>query len=257
MKRTPLLVLALIATAAIAFILGHVIVPDTPLVDQPPAPVQTVKVLTDSPAEKERLAQQLAALQELYDALLKELQTIKNAPALPLAVETKQQKTPAAKPVRKNYLAEIKEKDPKKYEEIQKRMEEFRTRVAQANQEKVDFLNGINLDYLTPEGREIHQAFTEAVQARAEIMAQMGEVRASGENPSQELIAQMRETSQSLFSLQEKERENLTSAALESFGITGEDGKALQDILQGINQSTTNQFPGVMGGRGGKGGGRK
>ena len=132
-------------------------------------------------------------------------------------------------------MEELKRTDPKRYEEMQARRQEFRTRMAEALATRDDFLGSIDLSLLTEEQRETHRRFTEALAAQQEAMARMDAAMESGVEPTEEERQQMREAFRNVRDLQNAERDALLGAVATSMGLqAGEEADSFVEVVKSV-----------------------
>ena len=188
------------------------------------------------------------ALRAERDALRAQLA---EAQAQPEAAETAEE-APRRLSARER-MEELKRTDPKRYEEMQARRQEFRTRMAEALATRDDFLGSIDLSLLTEEQRETHRRFTEALAAQQEAMARMDAAMESGVEPTEEERQQMREAFRNVRDLQNAERDALLGAVATSMGLqAGEEADSFVEVVKSVYDST-GMMPAVRMGPGGGG----
>lgn len=180
-------------------------------------------------AEKTALQEQLAALQA--------------EEAQPQAEEAQPRRLS-----RRERMEELKRTDPKRYEEMQARQQEFRQRMAEALAQRDDFLGNIDLSLLTPEQQETHRRFTEALAAQRQLMARMEAAANEGTELSEEERRQVGETFRAVRELQDAERDALLGAVAVSMGLQdGEEADSFVEVVRSVYDATGMMPPVRMG----------
>ena len=157
-------------------------------------------------------------------------------------------------------MEQMKKDDPLRYEEMRKNREEWRNRMRQREQEKVDFLSSVDTSGFSPAAKATHEQLLgqiEKVNALVEEFREQHESGAFGnltDEQRREQHESFRQEMELLQNLYQDERNNLLLSTAESAGFTGTDANDFVQLIQGIYDSTSAWGPGRRGGRGGPGG---
>ena len=157
-------------------------------------------------------------------------------------------------------MEQLKKEDPKRYEEMRKGREEWRNRMRQREQEKVDFLASVDTSGFTPAAKATHEQLLGQIEKVNAIMEEFHEQHESGsfsnltEEQRREQHESFRQEMELLQNLYQDERHNLLISTAESAGFTGTEANDFVQLIQGIYDSTSAWGPGRRGGRGGRGG---
>ena len=183
------------------------------------------------------------ALRAERDALRAQLA---EAQAQPEAAEATEEAPRRLSP--RERMEELKRTDPKRYEEMQARQQEFRQRMAEALAQRDDFLGNIDLSLLTPEQQETHRRFTEALAAQRQLMARMEAAANEGAELSEEERRQVGETFRAVRELQDAERDALLGAVAVSMGLQdGEEADSFVEVVRSVYDATGMMPPVRMG----------
>lgn len=234
LKTIAVSVAAGIAVAAAGYAAGRFFAPRKVIA----APsVETVRTVTAASDAETKLA--LAkALSEL-EALRAEKAVLEGRLADLQAAAQTPQAEPPRRQTRAERMEELKRTDPKRYEEMQARRQEFRQRMADALNQRDDFLGAIDLSLLTPEQQETHRRFTEAVAQQRALMEQMEAAAESGQPPSEETRELIRSTFDTVRELQTAERDALLDAVALSMGLqTEEEAAIFRETVNAVYDST-------------------
>lgn len=118
----------------------------------------------------------------------------------------------------------------------------MRERMAETHQNRVSFLDSVDISLLTAEQQAVHAAYTDALARRAEAMETMMLRAEAGEEPTDEERRALWENSRELRRLQEAERGALFEAVGVSMGLSQEDAVSLSETIREINDSTSDSF---------------
>lgn len=160
-------------------------------------------------------------------------------------------------------MEELKKQDPERYRQMEERRAQFQQALQNAREKRDDFLGSVDLALFTPEERLVHEQFTAALAKQAEMEERMRAFFESGEMPSEEQRAEMRETQHTLRDLREAERSALLGAVATSMGLSESDSADFAQLMTEIYDATSNGMrmrpgrgdAGGPGGPGGPGGG--
>lgn len=146
-------------------------------------------------------------------------------------------------------MEQMRKEKPEEYAEMQKRRDEFRQTMEQKAAERVDFLAAVDTKNMSDAQRENHEKLLATVARINEIMAQMGQPRAEGDN--RDVRHEMGEAMATLGELYTEERRYLFEETAKAVGHSGAEASAFVEHVQTIIDNTT-MMP--FGGRGGRGG---
>ena len=196
-------------------------------------------------SERDALRAEKAALQERLDALLAEQAQAAEAPA--------QQAEARPRPMGpRERLEQLKQEDPERYAEMEKRRQEARENIRQALDRRDSFLGAIDLSLLTPEQQEMHARFVDALAAQQAAIDTLNARAEAGEAPTEEERRAMREAMRQVRGLQDAERDALLSAVAVSMGLEGgEETEAFIGVVKEVYDSTGMMPPLRMGPPGG------
>ena len=150
-------------------------------------------------------------------------------------------------------MDELREKDPERYAAEMERRQNFANAMEQLRSDRVNFLDSIDTSLLSDEAQATHERFVTALARQGELQREMMAAFESGEQPSEELRTQMRETVHELHATQESERVALLDAIAVSMGLENE---AVTDFTQLVNEvfnATNGQMMQMRPPRGGRG----
>ena len=179
-------------------------------------------------------------LDNLKDELAK-LQAAAEAPAPESAAEE-----PPRRMTRQERMEQLKRENPERYAEMERRrqdqanMEAFQTR-------REDFFANLDLELLTPEQQEMHFQYTEALAQQQAAIDRMRELAESGEEPTDEDRAAIRDSFRLVRGLQGAERDALLSAVATSMGLqAGEETETFVGVIKEVYDFTGMMPPAPM-----------
>lgn len=130
-------------------------------------------------------------------------------------------------------MEELREKDPDRYAAEMERRQNFVDTIEQLRTERVTFLDSIDTSLLSDEAQGTHARFIAALARQGELQREIIASFESGEQPSEELRAQMHETFRELHATRDDERTALLDAIAVSMGLENE---AVTDFTQLVNE---------------------
>ena len=256
-------VLPLVAGGVVGFVVRGAL--DEP-VDSPAAvsvPAPTVKANTVPPdaasavarADAETLRGRIRELENLLnerEANLAQLAARKPEAESRPVVEAESPEASDRRPRHESFrerMERMKTEEPERYAEMQKRQEEFRTRMRAANEARDNYLASVDTSRMTAEQKAGHERLLAALKTRDAFMERM---RPDAENPlsdeeRQEAFDAMRE----IGPLMEQERRYLLEETGRAYG---EDGADFADYIQDLIDNTA-PMPRMGRGRGPRPGG--
>ena len=232
MKKPSLIVVAVVLAALFAgggYFTGRLLTPRTYTAE---IVTKTVYEASDAPADLGPLQAENAALKTQLDNLkdeLAKLQAAAEAPAPESAAEE-----PPRRMTRQERMEQLKRENPERYAEMERRrqdqanMEAFQTR-------REDFFANLDLELLTPEQQEMHFQYTEALAQQQAAIDRMRELAESGEEPTDEDRAAIRDSFRLVRGLQGAERDALLSAVATSMGLqAGEETETFVGVIKEV-----------------------
>ena len=243
----PILLACTVAIAA-GFAIGRISAPTSPAPEKPSEKkaVRTPGSVPDLGAEASlrALRSRIKSLEEQLAAARKSDTAASEPAAEPVAVgksETAAQKKegqPWAEGMRQR-MEEIKRNDPKRYEEMRKRFEDFRARSMRRTRGRLEWLASVDTSRMTAEQKETHANFQELM-ARREVLMQTMDIenKAISDSDRKAAFDEMRTLSRQLHQLAEAERHTLLSETAASLGYTGSDAEEIVSTVQSIYEAT-------------------
>lgn len=134
--------------------------------------------------------------------------------------------------------AKFKRENPEEWERIQKRRAAMMEAVRKAAAEKQNFLDAVEVAYLTEEQRKEHAAFAEALATRNASRDRVRAAVDAGKDPSSEDFRALSEAERTLHEKAEGERKLLLEATARSLGLEKDDITAFVGILDSIDSCT-------------------
>ncbi len=135
-------------------------------------------------------------------------------------------------------MEKLKQEDPERYAELQRRREQFQQQIMDAQANRDDFLGNIDLSLLTPEQQEVHAAYTTALARQTELSEIMREKFESGEEFTDEERIAMFENRREIRELQEQERSALLTAVGTSMGFTADESADFVALIEEVYSAT-------------------
>lgn len=244
MKKSYLIGFAVVLAVLLAgggYAIGRFLTPRTYTAE---IVTKTVYEASDAPADLGPLQAENAALKTQLDNLkdeLAKLQAAAEAPAPESAAEE-----PPRRMTRQERMEQLKRENPERYAEMERRrqdqanMEAFQTR-------REDFFANLDLELLTPEQQEMHFQYTEALAQQQAAIDRMRELAESGEEPTDEDRAAIRDSFRQVRGLQGAERDALLSAVATSMGLqAGEETETFVGVIKEVYDFTGMMPPAPM-----------
>ena len=240
MKKPSLIVVAVVVAALLAgggYATGRLLAPRTYTAE---IVTKTVYEASDAPADLGPLQAENAALKTQLDNLkdeLAKLQAAAEAPAPESAAEE-----PPRRMTRQERMEQLKRENPERYAEMERRRQEeaFQTR-------REDFFANLDLELLTPTQQEMHFQYTEALAQQQAAIDRMRELAESGEEPTEEDRAAIRDSFRLVRGLQGAERDALLSAVATSMGLqAGEETETFVGVIKEVYDFTGMMPPAPM-----------
>lgn len=244
MKKSYLIGFAVVLAVLLAgggYAIGRFLTPRTYTAE---TVTKTVYEASDAPADLGPLQAENAALKTQLDNLkdeLAKLQAAAEAPAPESAAEE-----PPRRMTRQERMEQLKRENPERYAEMERRrqdqanMEAFQTR-------REDFFANLDLELLTPEQQEMHFQYTEALAQQQAAIDRMRELAESGEEPTDEDRAAIRDSFRLVRGLQGAERDALLSAVATSMGLqAGEETETFVGVIKEVYDFTGMMPPAPM-----------
>lgn len=197
---------------------------------------------------------------------VRELENEKTAAAADRKVEAEEAARRGPAPQGADWLANVKNEDPERYQQITNNMARWRAQRQSAVRTRLDFLSSIDSSKLPRHARDTHEKLMnlyqerETIQSRLDAMLSGNPSEQLSEDDRRKLFEEMRETTGAINELAAQERENLLKMTASELGFKGEDVGEITATIKGIIDATSTTFnmprPPRMGGRHGAGGPR-
>ena len=244
MKKPSLIVVAVVVAALLAgggYATGRLLAPRS----------YTAETVTKTVYQGDGASADLAPLQAENAALKTQLDNLKDELAkLQAAAEAPAPESAAEEPprrmTRQERMEQLKRENPERYAEMERRrqdqanMEAFQTR-------REDFFANLDLELLTPEQQEMHFQYTEALAQQQAAIDRMRELAESGEEPTDEDRAAIRDSFRLVRGLQGAERDALLSAVATSMGLqAGEETETFVGVIKEVYDFTGMMPPAPM-----------
>jgi hypothetical protein len=151
-------------------------------------------------------------------------------------------------------LERMKNSDPKRYASATNRMAQFRTRMTQRAENKLETLASIDTTGWNRSQIENHLKYQELIVRHQELMETIRHDSGVTREEREAAFGEMRELGRELREASEKERNTLLDKTFQELGYSGADSKELRETIKTI-YSTTEEWGGHRGrGRRGRGG---
>ena len=245
MKKPSLIVVAVVVAALLAgggYATGRLLAPHTYTAE---TVTKTVYQGDGASADLAPLQAENAALKTQLDNLraeLAKLQAAAEAPAPEPAAEE-----PPRRMTRQERMEQLKRENPERYAEMERRPQEFQANMEAFQTRREDFFANLDLELLTPEQQEMHFQYTEALAQQQAAIDRMRELAESGEEPTEEDRAAIRDSFRLVRGLQGAERDALLSAVATSMGLQpGEETEAFVGVIKEVYDFTGMMPPAPM-----------
>ena len=206
---------------------------------------KTVYEASDASADLAPLQAENAALKTQLDNLraeLAKLQAAAEAPAPEPAAEEQPRRM-----TRQERMEQLKRENPERYAEMERRRQEFQANMEAFQTRREDFFANLDLELLTPEQQEMHFQYTDALAQQQAAIDRMRALAESGEEPTDEDRAAIRESFRLVRGLQGAERDALLSAVATSMGLqAGEETEAFVGVIKEVYDFTGMMPPAPM-----------
>lgn len=218
---------------------------------------QTVTVDEDSLSrlnralsENERLKKEMEAL-EAY--LVQEKQSFEEFEQVESALPAESSEATPPQELRRLSMEDIKAQDPERYERMMTNLQNHQNRMREMRQYRMEFLAGVDTSLLTKEEQQVHNAYLQALSARAAAEEEMWEKQLAGESLEMEDFERMRETSFALRDLQAAEKTALLNAVGTMYNISEENLEGFVNTINEVSSALDGgmRMPGFRGGPGG------
>ncbi len=209
-------------------------IPATAVVAAPPPVVTSLVSRVDAEALRARIRE----LEKLLGAREERLAELAAQPAevSPPAAEAVSE-TRAERPRRESFrerMERMKQENPERYAEMQKRREDFQARMRAAGQEREDYLASVDTSRMSAEQKAAHERLIATLKMGTSLMERL---RPDAENPltdeeRQQAFAAMRD----IGPLMEQERRYLLEETGRAYG---EEGAVFAEYIQEIYENTS------------------
>ena len=136
-------------------------------------------------------------------------------------------------------VEKFKRERPDEFAALQRRREAIRAARKAAADNRQDFLDSIDLSFLSEEQRKTHVAYADALAARQEARERMAAARRTGAAVSDDDRAQLQAAERVIREQGEAERAALFEAAARSIGVeNAEDLKCFRETISAIFEAT-------------------
>lgn len=146
-------------------------------------------------------------------------------------------------------MERLKEENPAEYAARTNRMAQFRARMLQNAENKLETLAAIDTTGWTPQQIETHQRYQELIAKREELMETMRFDSDATEEQRHAAMEQMRKLGHEIFKASQDERNLLLNKAIREMGFKGNAATEVRETIKTI-YSTTQEWGGPHGGRG-------
>lgn len=245
MKKSYLIGFAVVLAVLLAgggYAIGRFLTPRTYTAE---IVTKTVYEASDAPADLGPLQAENAALKTQLDNLkdeLAKLQAAAEAPAPESAAEE-----PPRRMTRQERMEQLKRENPERYAEMERRRQESQANMEAFQTRREDFFANLDLELLTPEQQEMHFQYTEALAQQQAAIDRMRELAESGEEPTDEDRAAIRDSFRLVRGLQGAERDALLSAVATSMGLqAGEETETFVGVIKEVYDFTGMMPPAPM-----------
>jgi len=147
-------------------------------------------------------------------------------------------------------MERLKEENPTEYAARTNRMAQFRARMLQNAENKLETLASIDTTGWTPQQIETHQRYQELIAKREELMDSMRFDSDATEEQRRAAREQMWELGREIHKASQEERNLLLNKAIREMGFKGAAAAEVKDTITTI-YSATQEWGGPRGGRGG------
>ena len=145
-------------------------------------------------------------------------------------------------------MERLKEENPAEYAARTNRMAQFRARMLQNAESKLETLAAIDTTGWTPQQLETHQRYQELIAKREELMEAMRFDSDATEEQRRAAMEQMRELGHQIHKASQDERNLLLNKAIREMGFRGNAAAEVRETIKTI-YSTTQEWGGPHGGR--------
>ena len=146
-------------------------------------------------------------------------------------------------------MERLKEENPAEYAARTNRMAQFRARMLQNAENKLETLAAIDTTGWTPQQLETHQRYQELIAKREELMETMRFDSDATEEQRRAAMEQMRKLGHEIFKASQNERNLLLNKAIREMGFKGNAATEVRETIKTI-YSTTQEWGRPHGGRG-------
>ena len=144
-------------------------------------------------------------------------------------------------------MERLKEENPAEYAARTNRMAQFRARMLQNAENKLETLAAIDTTGWTPQQIETHQRYQELIAKREELMETMRFDSDATEEQRRAAMEQMRELGHQIHKASQEERNLLLNKAIREMGFKGNAATEVRETIKTI-YSTTQEWGGPRGG---------
>lgn len=212
-----------------------------------PAPERPARVKSEKDSGKDSVIRSLRARVAELERLLAEKNAVADVPAAVGEKPDERQEAdgrrrggrhgpPNMAEMRKS-MEEFKRDHPEEYAAMEKRRQEFMSRMKQREQATMDFLADVDTANMTDAEREQHANYQNLLSRRAELREKMGAQDISDEDRDR-IFEELRETEHAIRESSGQVRENLIKRTAEVLGFEGDEVGEIADTIQAVLDAT-------------------
>ena len=143
-------------------------------------------------------------------------------------------------------LERMKTDDPKRYATMTNRMAQFRTRMMQRSETKLDTLSSIDTTGWSKKQIEIHEKYQYLIAKRAELMEIVRHDSSASQQERNAAFSELRNLGRELHEVSSKERNILLDKTFQELGYSKSDAADIRETIKTI-YSTTEEWGGHRG----------
>lgn len=134
----------------------------------------------------------------------------------------------------REFMEDLKERDPEHYEEIMRQRMAWDNLMAEVRRLRANFFDSLDTSLLTPEELANHTRYLELLRTRDALDAQFDAAIENGEEITIEMSEAMAATVEEMYPIQIAEREALLKAVGTSMGLQGPEAEAFAAIIHEV-----------------------
>ena len=145
-------------------------------------------------------------------------------------------------------LEKMKDDDPERYASMTNRMAQFRERMLQSTENRIETLSSINTAGWSKRQIDTHEKYQELLAKREELMELMNPLNGASAEDRESAMQEFFKLGRELHDIGEQERNTLLEKTFSGLGYNEPDAAEIIDAVKTI-YSTTQDWPGPRGGR--------